>query len=479
MLPFFATIASRKARYSVTRIASCLLAIALFRCSPNADPDPGYETGEELSGGSSTTFDITSNAFGNASPLLTSEELDQFEVGNSFFRNNWVSAPSSTTARDGAGPMLNSFSCGGCHERDGRGLLVEKGQLPQLGLLVRFSIPGTDAHGGPLSEPMYGGQLSNRAIQTVGAEGDVQISYSDVKGAYADGASYELRKPTYVFENLAYGPLAGDVLFSPRLAQQIPGLGLLENVAEGTILAFADANDANNDGISGRPNYVWDIANQRTVLGRFGWKANQPSLRQQAAAAFQGDISITTSLFPEENLSSLEKVQYGNFPNGGIPEISDQNLEKVNFYLQTLAVPARRNWKSEAIIRGKKSFIQANCSGCHVPKMQTADQTIPASLGKQTIRPYTDLLLHDMGEGLADNRPDFLATGREWRTPPLWGIGLVKTVNGGVFLLHDGRARNLEEAILWHGGEAEKSVTSFKAMSKAERTELIQFLESL
>jgi CxxC motif-containing protein (DUF1111 family) len=345
-------------------------------------------------------------------------------------------------------------------------------------LLVRLSIPGTDAHGGPLNEPSYGGQLNNRAIQNVKPEGDVLISFTDVPGTYADGTSYTLRQPNYQFINLNYGSLAGNLQFSPRLAQQIPGLGLLESVPEQTILGFADPDDANGDGISGRPNYVWDFTHQHTMLGRFGWKANQPSLKQQTSAAFQGDMGITTSVFPEEDLTDTQKELYGDLPNGGSPEISNQNLDNIVFYLQTLAVPARRNWKNETVIQGKKLFTQANCSGCHIPKMQTVTGN-GATSSNQTIRPYTDLLLHDMGEDLADHRPDFLATGTEWRTPPLWGIGLVQKVNGQTFLLHDGRARSMEEAILWHGGEAEKSKNAFKNMSKTDRDALIQFLQSL
>ena len=267
-------------------------------------------------------------------------------------------------------------------------------------------------------------------------------------------------------------------MVSPRVGPQLPGVGLLEAIPEASILALADPDDTNRDGISGRPNHVWNYATKQKVLGRFGWKANQPDLHQQAASAFTGDMGITNSLFPAEELTDTQQQLYGQLPNGGSPELADNNLTNVTLYLQTLAVPARRNADDQVVLRGKQLFRQLNCSGCHVAKMQTGSHPV-AVLANQTIRPYTDLLLHDMGAGLADNRPDFEATGSEWRTPPLWGIGLIKLVNRHTFLLHDGRARNVEEAILWHGGEAQKAADGFRAMPKTDRDALLKFVESL
>jgi CxxC motif-containing protein (DUF1111 family) len=458
-----------------------LLATILYACSENERPAiASAEPGEEMSGGENfTTFDFSENAFGEPGQNLTSAEETQFGTGNFFFRSNWVTAPASVASLDGVGPMMNAISCGSCHFKDGRAKPPASPTENLNGLLFRLSVPGVGPHGGSSDEPNYGGQFQDKSILGVNEEGDVHVSYVEQAGQYADGAAYSLRKPVYEFTNLKYGALQNDFEYSPRIAQQVPGLGLLENVSEQTILAFADDNDANGDGISGRANYVWDEVNQKSTLGRFGWKANQPSLLQQTAGAFNGDIGITTSVFPSEGLSPAQAAIYGALPNGGTPEISDENLAKIALYIKTLAVPARRDWQETQVLRGKLLFTQLNCSGCHIPKMQTAASNSVGALNNQTIRAYTDLLLHDMGEGLADNRPDFLATGREWRTPPLWGLGMIKTVNGHTFLLHDGRARTIEEAILWHGGEASRSKDDFTQLSKTDREALLRFIESL
>jgi len=435
------------------------------------------EEHEELSGGDATTFDASLNAFGNFAPNLGEE--DKFVVGNSFFRNNWVIAPSSTTARDGIGPLFNSYSCSGCHSDDGRGKPPLSATEDLSSMIIRLSLPGTGIHGAPIPVPNYGDQLSNKAIPGVIIEGKVQVTYTEEAGYYDDGTQYSLRVPHYTFYNLGYGAMPANFLFSPRVAPQLPGLGLLEAVDEGTILSFADPSDANGDGISGKPNYVWDAKQQKNVMGRFGWKANQPSVRQQTAAAFQGDMGITSGLFPEDNFNGTQVSLYDTLPNGGNPEISGETFENVAYYSATLAVPARRNWKEPQVLLGKQVFTEAQCSSCHIPSMKTGANATIAGFSNQKIRPYTDLLLHNMGAGLADGRPDFLANGQEWRTPPLWGIGLLKTVNGHTFLLHDGRARNFEEAILWHGGEAEKAKNYFKKLKKEDRDALIKFLQSL
>ena len=256
------------------------------------------------------------------------------------------------------------------------------------------------------------------------------------------------------------------------------GLGLLEAIPEETLKAWADPDDADQDGISGRINYVDNVLTGELSVGRFGWKSNQPTLRQQSASAFFGDIGITSPMFPEENRSS-HQPEAMQAVSGGQPELSKEFLDKLTFYVQTLAVPARRNLDDPMVIRGEQVFKQANCTACHKPEVITGVHDEVEALSLQKIRPYTNLLLHDMGPGLADHRPDFQANGREWRTPPLWGIGLVKTVNKHTFFLHDGRARNLMEAILWHGGEAEASKEYVRQLPKADREALIAFLESL
>jgi CxxC motif-containing protein (DUF1111 family) len=438
------------------------------------------EPDEQYAGGiNGTSFDFGQNAFGGQVEGLTSEQSGFFVTGNSFFRSNWVSAPASVQTLDGLGPIFNAISCGSCHFKDGRAKPPSQPEEPLNGLLFRLSIPGFDTHGGPLGDPVYGGQLQDKAILNVLNEARVRVSYQEMAGQYADGTSYSLRKPIYEFFDLNYGNFAPGMMFSPRIAPQMPGLGLLEIIPEADILAFADENDVDGNGISGKANMVWDHALQQIVLGRFGWKANQPNLNQQSAGAFNGDLGITSNLFPQDHLSPVQQQQYPDVPNGGTPEISDDLLRKVVRYTQALAVPARRAFDDETVLRGKFLFDELNCSACHRPQMNTGMGGEIAALHNQKIWPYTDLLLHDMGEALADGRPDFLASGTEWRTPPLWGIGLIQTVNGHSFLLHDGRARNIMEAILWHGGEAEKSRDGFKKLSSADRTALLKFVESL
>jgi CxxC motif-containing protein (DUF1111 family) len=409
---------------------------------------------------------------------LPPEQETQFFVGNSFFNRNWVIAPSSTPARDGLGPLYNARSCSACHLRDGRGQPPTAPDEPLVALLLRLSISGQDAQRGTVPEPRYGGQLQGLSVPGVPPEGTVVITYEDRTGTFADGETYRLRQPTYRFTNLGYGPLHSEVRLSPRVAPFMIGLGLLEAVPEATILRRADPHDRDGDGISGRPNRVWDIARQQTVLGRFGWKANQPSVAQQTATAFLEDIGITSALLPEENCTAMQQA-CRNAPHGGQPEIAPDILHSVIFYARTLVVPAQRHWDGPEIQRGKQLFMQAGCAGCHTPTLRTGKVPGLPGLSEQTIHPYTDLLLHDMGAGLADGRSDFDATGQEWRTPPLWGIGLIHTVNGHTTLLHDGRARNLTEAILWHGGEAETAKEAFRTMPRPEREALLRFLESL
>ena len=408
---------------------------------------------------------------------------DQFATGNAFFRDAWVIAPASTTARDGLGPFFNATSCASCHQLDGRGRPPLPGEPGLTSMLVRLSVPGQNAHGGPAPDPTYGDQLANGGIPGVAAEGDVTITYTEEAGTYPDGTRYSLRRPAYALTNLAYGAAAGTAMLSPRVAPQMAGMGLLEAIPEATLVAGADPYDLNGDGISGRPNYVWDEGSAGRAIGRFGWKANQPTVRQQVAGAFSGDMGITSSLFPTENCTSpqldCQRAPTGNTSAQEPYELQPIILQKVAYYSATLAVPGRRRWQDAAVVRGKQLFVRLNCSGCHWPKVQTGASALEPALSYQTIRPYTDLLLHDMGPALADNRPDFEATGQEWRTPPLWGIGLFQVVNRHTLYLHDGRARNLEEAVLWHGGEAQRARDAFTQLPAADRAAVIRFLNSL
>ncbi len=403
-----------------------------------------------------------------------------FQFGNRLFNTNWVQAPGSVKTFDGLGPMFNRVSCAGCHTFDGRGRPPENPGDPMESMLVRLSVPGDGPHGGPLHHPVYGDQLSDRAIHGVAPEGRAIIDYEEVPGRYGDGAPYSLRRPTLSLTDLAYGP-PGDILTSPRVAPQMIGMGLLESVPEATLHALADPDDADGDGISGRANVVWSEAHQKTMTGRFGWKANAASSLDQTTGAAVGDIGLTSSVHPAQNCTPAQTAciaAYDQGPEDG-PEISDVFMEKLVIYVQTLAVPRQRDETSPAVMKGEALFRAAGCAACHAPTLKTGPEAVLPELANQTFHPFTDLLLHDMGPELADGRPDFLASGSEWRTPPLWGLGLIKQVNGHELLMHDGRARGFEEAILWHGGEAETAKEAFRAMPKDDREALVAFLRSL
>ncbi len=442
----------------------------------------GYET---KSGGNTSVKKNGPNAFSlPANNLPMTSRLD-FSVGNSFFRNPWVQAPASTDARDGLGPLFNTNGCQNCHIKDGRGHPPEEGDEHAVSMLVRLSIPAMTPdqkqafiRNGIVPEPTYGGQLQDFGLPDVKPEGKINLTYSKVEVTFADGEKVLLRKPNLSLTNLNYGPLHPDTQLSARIAPPMTGLGLLESIPDKTILAMADPEDINEDGISGKVNRVWDVAANDYAIGRFGWKAGQPNLMQQNAAAFNGDLGLTSGLFPNENCTNSQSI-CSDLPDGGKPEVSDNILKFVEFYSRHLAVPIRRNVRDPQVKLGQVKFAEAGCESCHAVNIKTAKNDRLPALSEQIIHPYTDMLLHDMGEGLADNRPEYLANGREWRTPPLWGIGYTQEVNGHTNFLHDGRARNLLEAILWHGGEAKNAQENVLSMPKKDREALVAFLNSL
>ena len=447
------------------------VAASLAACSKTeADEVTPTETDDVNAGGAATVFSAGSNAYSLPAPNLRGASGAQHLLGDAAFERRFVTS-------DGLGPLFINGNCTACHVRDGRGTAPLTPTDP-VQMLFRLSLPGQDAHGGPRPVSGFGDQLQNRAIVGTAPEGQLSIQYVEQLRTLVDGLRVPLRKPTYAID-APYMAVPAVVLLSPRVAPPVFGLGLLEAVSEADIVALADENDANGDGISGRPNYVWDVAAQAPRLGRFGWKANQPSLRQQTAAAYNGDMGITTSLFPLEPAAG--QSQAGNQPPGSTPaDVADADLTNTTFYVQTLGVPARRDVNNDQVKAGKSLFISAKCASCHVPRLNTSSAAgLPAETAGQTIYPYTDLLLHDMGPGLADNRPDFRASGSEWRTPPLWGLGLSEVVNGHSTFLHDGRSRSLTEAILWHGGEAQASADAVSRMSATDRARLLAFLKSL
>ena len=454
----------------------------------------------EMTGGTTTVYASGKNAFSFPLASLEDEERTRFVIGNSFFKRNWVEAPASTTARDGLGPHFIARACASCHSLDGRGAPPDwsrtLGPEPDatVALLLRLSVPGKpSAHEGVVPEPNYGDQLNNAAIAGVKPEGRVEITSQSIHGRFADGTPYTLQQPHYRIVDLGYGPMAPDVMISPRIAPQLAGVGLLEAITEADIEGNARAQAAAAGPVKGQVNHVWDAFAKAERVGRFGWKANVASLAHQTAGAFNGDMGITSSLFPQEGCTAVQ-IDCLAAPSGGpakgktdkagkAPEIDDDTFGQVVFYQAALAPVARRQAKDPQVLRGQALFAQAQCIACHRPSYVTGEGPFPSltssKLSRQRIWPYTDLLLHDMGPALADGRPDFQANGQQWKTPPLWGVGLIESVNGHQRLLHDGRANGVLEAILWHGGEAKPAQQKVLKMSLAERQALIKFVESL
>lgn len=444
--------------------------------------------------GAATSFDQTSpEPFSLPSANLPEGLGLDFVVGNGFFEKLWVTAPSSTVSSDGLGPLYNARACQQCHIRDGRGHPPEGPEDEGVSMFLRLSVPvnagslaqETGAYLRYAPEPTYGLQLQDKSVPGIAPEGQMRISYTDVPVTLGDGTVVTLQKPAYSVADLQYGPLHPDVQISPRIAPQMIGLGLLEAIPAQDILRHADPDDADGDGISGRANVVQSLEFGVPMLGRFGLKAGSPTIRQQSAEAFLNDIGLSNPLFPigagecTAAQSDCLAAPNGNTPDQDNLEVSEVVLDLVTLYSRNLAVPARRNVDDPQVLQGKKAFYQAGCPACHVPKFVTHRLQDQSAQSFQLIWPYSDLLLHDMGEGLADHRPDGEANGREWRTAPLWGIGLTAKVSGHTKFLHDGRARNLLEAILWHGGEAYPARESVRTMSAGDRAALIKYLESL
>jgi len=432
-------------------------------------PKLGGDTARSVATFDSFTF-IAANADDQARAM--------FSFGNQVFTAEWTPSPGPQPATDGLGPIFNTKACSDCHINNGRGQSPTTSGERMDSALVRLSVPGQDPFGGPNPVPNYGDQLQDRAIEGVRPEGQVIVHWDEQSYIYGDGTQYSLRKPRLVFRNLAFGDLPAKTMSSLRVASPVIGLGLLELVPEETLLALADPDDNDRDEISGRINIVWDAQYKKVNVGRFGWKANVPSLALQNAGAARGDMGITTPLATVDNCEEIQEACKASATHNGV-EMSSGYLQRLNTYVRYLAVPSQRGAQFPEVQRGQALFNDTGCSQCHVPTLVSGSDSRAKALSNQTFHPFTDLLLHDMGEGLADDRPDFLASGKEWRTPPLWGIGLTKKVSGHSFFLHDGRARNLEEAILWHGGEAETSKETFRNMKKNHRDDLIAFLGSL
>ncbi|MCW8930554.1 MAG: c-type cytochrome [Gammaproteobacteria bacterium] len=435
-----------------------------------------YRNLENL-GGKHTIKARDKRSLSHAYDNLSDEEIDKFILGKSFFNIPWVEAPSATTARDGLGPLFNANTCLSCHSGNGAGFSLDQDGHINRSLVFRLSKQESQLDPqlkkivttqGFIADPVYGAQININGVHGVLFEGTPKVSYSTQTIQYADGQSIQLQMPKFSLINLNYGPLDKSTVISPRVALSLVGLGEIEKISEQDILANEDVEDRNNDGISGKANRVYSLEKKKSVLGRFSWKASAPTVKQQVASALHNDMSLTTPLINNENCT---KFQHDCLEAQGSQslEVPMKRLEAISYYISHLKVPAQR--KTHSNRQGFKLFKKTGCSSCHKSSFVTSENN--------RIYPFSDFLLHDMGEALSDQRNEFLAQPREWRTPPLWGIGLAETLSNNVSYLHDGRARSIEEAILWHGGEAESITQKFKQLTKSERQSLIQFIRSI
>lgn len=485
----------------------CCSILLLSGCENSFEKDysrfeaPIYSAEENYPGGETSVSYKPFASLQLPAKNLPYELSSNFHVGKAFANQPWVKAPTITTARDGLGPIYNARTCLTCHVKGGKGFIPNNNETPISSSLVRLSKKSNQLDklktAGVIPHPVYGDQIQGQSVSLahqlrhsqkpgilkhdVAPEAYVHINWSEETFTYPDQHQVTLRKPELEFRNLGYGPLGDDTLFSLRIAPTIHGMGLIGLIAEEDIIALSDENDNNHDGISGRINKVWDVQKQATVLGRFGLKSNKPTLDMIVAGAFTNDLGITNSLAPNQPCTGLQ-LSCLSIPNGNDEnnvELPDHILKLVINFNRDLAPPMRRNSQGENVMAGRELFYNNGCNQCHNPRFKTQKSDDVPHLSEQIIWPYSDLLLHDMGAGLADGRPDFLASGQEWRTAPLWGVGLLAEVNGSTVLLHDGRARSVEEAILWHGGEAELAKARFVSMNKKDRDRLVIFVNSL
>jgi CxxC motif-containing protein (DUF1111 family) len=477
-----------------------ILMTCFTSCSKVSVPD--FEQAEHLPAGGMTGKGLSDRSFIQVGRNVDRKQELLFWTGFSLFRDPWVIAPSSTKDRDGLGPLFNTRSCISCHLSGGKGPAPQEGNSKPTALVIRFG-SGED---GLFSDPIYGDQLQPRAIAITHSsiepdllgEAKLQLGYQEVYGEYADGTIYILRQPTYRLTDLAYGDLDRRTALSPRFSPVIYGVGLLDAISEQDLLAQEDINDTNQDGISAKynrvpivpsshntadfHNSVADVKdNHRMGVGRFGHKAKHPSLHQQVAAAFRDDIGITNTSFVSESCSTDQANCQAASVVGGHQsvEIPDKLLDLVTHFNQLIAVPPARNLGSAQAQQGRELFYKAGCESCHTASYTTDAEYPHESLANQTIWPYTDLALHDMGQDLADGVNEYDANGSEWRTPPLWGIGARKNMRSGNLYLHDGRAETVAEAILWHGGEAQVSRQNFIQLNQQQRNALLAFVDAI
>jgi len=428
------------------------LAPGLAACGDNSSH-------ERLQGGDITSFDRSELAFTHPIATLTETQLDRHNLGRGPFAFRWTPPQ--------LGPLFNHDSCVACHAGNGRGESQIGPDVFGSQALIRVSqeVGEPDVPGGQIPVPGFGLQLQDHATFGI-PEVRVLLTWVEVGELFDDGEVISMREPRITVMQPNGDPLPQGIQMSYRQAPPLIGLGLLEAIADAALEAAADPDDADGDGISGRVNLAWDQEAQAIRIGRFGHKASVPQLIEQVAGAFSGDMGLTNRIFPDLD------------PDAPLQDVNDKQLVDSGFHVATLAVPAAAERDGEAE-HGRRLFDDFGCASCHTPSVLTGDAHEVFQLHNQQIHPYTDLLLHDVGDRLTDTRDDFLATGLEWRTPALWGIGLAQIVAPATTFLHDGRARTLEEAVMWHGGEAAAAKGAFRGASKSDRDALLAFLATL
>lgn len=485
---------------------ACLGGVLLFACSARSDAvseeDIENQTTTRPVGarGMRPGGDTTVSLGPSPSFVLPASNLDDvakaaFYAGKALATQPWVRAPTLTDARDGLGPLYHARSCLACHVKGGRGQASDA-DGSALATLVRLSRPGRGPHGEPVPDPIYGTQLQPHstalshqlrghpgadAYEGVLAEADVRITWTSQPFEYPDGTTLELRVPKLDLDVLGYGPLSPDTRAALRHTPSLAGVGLLELIDQADVERIADSDDRDGDGISGRVNRVWDPESKTVRAGRFGLRANKPSVRVQVAGALSVDMGLSSPVFPEQPCTALQPrclaAPTGNDANGF--EVPEDLLSSMVFFTMSIGVPQRRRPDAPLVLRGQGLFDAVGCADCHTPHFVTGTDARFVHLSEQDIWPYSDLLLHDMGAELGDGREDFEASGQEWRTPPLWGAGLARAMHARVGFLHDGRARTIEEAVVWHDGEARASRVQFAELSAEDRRALVAFARSL
>ncbi len=479
-------------------ISFCLLAFLLSACSQTKKAiAPEFSESEWRPGGLTTVMPVKHIRFDLPAANLPMHLKTQFHAGKALAQQPWIKAPTITTSRDGLGPLYNARTCLACHVKGGKGSMPSDANTPLFSSLIRLSKAGDHKIQGVMAHPVYGDQIQTQSTslahqlrhlptaksleQDVKPEAYVYIKWGHKTFTYPDQHQVNLRTPVLELRNLNYGPIGTDTLLSIRVAPSIHGMGLIDLIPQAHITNLADELDADKNGISGRVNHVWDITKQASVPGRYGLKANKPTLAMTVAGAFANDLGISNPLFPMQpctnSQTKCQQAASGNDKEGF--ELTQQQLGLVIDFNRNLAPVKARNLTDSEVLKGRELFYQTGCQNCHQPNFKTAKSTLAPHLSAQTIWPYSDFLLHDLGTDLADHRPDFEANGQEWRTAPLWGVGLQEKVNGSKALLHDGRAQSIEEAILWHGGEALKAKNTFIHLNKSERENLSLFVNAI